>query len=152
MFWTVINFLILAAILGVFAWKPMLKMLEEREQRIADDKNKAEAARAAAEKIKTELDERLKNIAAEAKAQMAASAAMAGAERDALLASARLQAENILKTGAAQLEAEKQKVLTDARQEIADIALMAAGKFIAAKNTKEQDEKAISALLQGLKK
>src|SRR5207247_3399148 len=44
----VINFLILAGVLTVFAYKPILKVLEERKQRIAD-------SLANAEKIKVEL-------------------------------------------------------------------------------------------------
>ena len=44
----VINFLIVAGVLTVFAYKPILKVLEERKQRIAD-------SLANAEKIKVEL-------------------------------------------------------------------------------------------------
>ncbi len=152
MFWTIVNFLILVVILGKFAWKPMIKMLEEREQKIANDKQQAQSARAAAESIKNELEERLKNIAAEAKARMDSALAMAAREKEAMLSEAKDTADNILKTGAAQLEAEKQKVISAAKKEIVDISLLAAGKFISSKNTKDEDGRNIENLLKEIEK
>ena len=148
MFWTIFNFLILVVILGKFAWKPMLKMLEEREQKIAADKQQAENARDSAEKIKTELEERLKNISAEAEAKMSSVMSTASREKEVMLKEAKDTADNILKSGAAQLEAEKQKVINAARKEIVDISLLAAGKFISSKNTRQEDGKNIEILLK----
>jgi F-type H+-transporting ATPase subunit b len=49
--WTVITFLVLLAVLGKFAWKPLLKGLKVREEHIRDEISSAEKARQQAEKL-----------------------------------------------------------------------------------------------------
>lgn len=47
-FWNIISFLVLAIILGKFAWKPMLKAISDREKGIQDALNQAD-------KVKSEM-------------------------------------------------------------------------------------------------
>jgi len=152
MFWTIINFLLLAVLLGAFAWEPMLKMLEEREHKIADDKAQAEAARAGAEKIKAELEEKLKNISSEAESKMRSALALAGTQRDAILKEAKDNAAGILKAGSAQLEAEKEKAIREAQKEIVNLTLLVSGKFMSQTNNKDADAEKINALLKEIEK
>ena len=51
-----LNFFVLVAILAKFAYKPMLKVLEERRNKISSDLNDAEQSRLAAEKGQAQLD------------------------------------------------------------------------------------------------
>ena len=44
-FWTVVIFLLLVFLLGKFAWKPIMTMLNDRESFIEDSLNKAEVAK-----------------------------------------------------------------------------------------------------------
>jgi F-type H+-transporting ATPase subunit b len=51
--WTIITFLVLLSVMKKFAWKPILKMLEEREGKIRAALEEADRARAeAAEMLK----------------------------------------------------------------------------------------------------
>ena len=63
----ILNFIILVAILGHFAYKPMLKVLDARKQRIQNDLDSAAASKADAAKLKDSYEEQLRN--AQAKAQ-----------------------------------------------------------------------------------
>ena len=36
-FWTIVNFTLLAFLLAKFAWKPIITAIEAREKKIADD-------------------------------------------------------------------------------------------------------------------
>lgn len=63
---TVCNFLLLVYLLKKFAWNGIIGMLEKREQQVANDKREAQEARAAAENIKRDLDEKLAQISDEA--------------------------------------------------------------------------------------
>ena len=56
-----LNFFVLVAILAKFAYKPILKTLEDRRNKIASDLNNAQAARDAAEKMKADYQEQIKN-------------------------------------------------------------------------------------------
>ena len=44
--WTIITFMVLFFVLAKFAWKPLMKMLQEREEMIRDSLDDAEKAKA----------------------------------------------------------------------------------------------------------
>ncbi|MBD9149963.1 MAG: ATP synthase F0 subunit B [Spirochaetia bacterium] len=127
---TVCNFLLLVYLLKKFAWNRIIGALESREQQIAQDKLQAQQAREAAEKIKSELDEKLARIADEAAKKMAEAVKMGETQKEQLLAAAKEQSERLAEQAKAQIEAEKNKALSDVRGEIARVSVLAASKVI----------------------
>ena len=127
---TVCNFLLLVYLLKKFAWNRIIGALESREQQIAQDKLQAQQAREAAEKIKSELDEKLAQIADEAAKEMAEAVKMGETQKEQLLAAAKEQSERLAEQAKAQIEAEKNKALSDVRGEIARVSVLAASKVI----------------------
>lgn len=127
---TVCNFLLLVYLLKKFAWNRIIGALEVREQQIAQDKLQAQQAREAAEKIKSELDEKLAQIADEAAKKMAEAVKMGETQKEQLLAAAKEQSERLAEQAKAQIEAEKNKALSDVRGEIARVSVLAASKVI----------------------
>ncbi len=127
---TVCNFLLLVYLLKKFAWDRIIGALESREQQIAQDKLQAQQAREAAEKIKSELDEKLAQIADEAAKKMAEAVKMGETQKEQLLATAKEQSERLAEQAKAQIEAEKNKALSDVRGEIARVSVLAASKVI----------------------
>src|ERR1044071_4615499 len=97
----VINFLIVAGVLVVFAYKPILKVLEERRQRIAE-------GLANAEKIKTEL------ASAQTKAQEILN--QAGAQGNKMIEEARQSAAKVLEVETQKAIATANDIVTKARQ------------------------------------
>lgn len=100
-FWTTISFLILMFLLGKFAWKPVLKMIKERETSIEEALLAAETAR------KDMADMRKYN-----ENQMAESRK----ERDAVLKEAREIKESIISEAKEQAKVEAQKIMVSERQ------------------------------------
>ena len=127
---TVCNFLLLVYLLKKFAWNRIIGALESREKQIAQDKLQAQQAREAAEKIKSELDEKLAQIADEAAKKMAEAVKMGETQKEQLLAAAKEQSERLAEQAKAQIEAEKNKALSDVRGEIARVSVLAASKVI----------------------
>lgn len=127
---TVCNFLLLVYLLKKFAWNRIIGALESREQQIAQDKLQAQQAREAAEKIKSELDEKLAQIADEAAKKMAEAVKMGETQKEQLLAASKEQSERLAEQAKAQIEAEKNKALSDVRGEIARVSVLAASKVI----------------------
>ena len=127
---TVCNFLLLVYLLKKFAWNRIIGALESREQQIAQDKLQAQQAREAAEKIKSELDEKLAQIADEAAKKIAEAVEMGETQKEQLLAAAKEQSERLAEQAKAQIEAEKNKALADVRGEIARVSVLAASKVI----------------------
>ena len=63
-----INFFILVAILAKFAYKPLLKVLEERRNKIASDLDEAAKARQDADKLKADYEAQIRDAQAKAQA------------------------------------------------------------------------------------
>src|SRR5207253_6987882 len=95
-FWTVVVFAILLALLWRLGWPALLKSVEDRERRIQQQLDEAERARAEAARL---LEEHKRTIAAarnEAQELVARARAVAEKERQTLLAKAREEYEQLL--------------------------------------------------------
>ena len=76
-----INFFVLVAILAKFAYKPLLKVLEDRRNKIASDLDNAAKARETAEKMKADYEAQIRDARAEAQAQLEAIRAQIAREK-----------------------------------------------------------------------
>jgi F-type H+-transporting ATPase subunit b len=101
--WTLIAFLCVFFILRKFAWRPILKMLNERESGIAD-------AISAAERVKKEMGQ----MQAENEKLMA----QAREERSQMLKEAKETKDRIVNEAKDQAKAEANKIIADAQQQI----------------------------------
>jgi F-type H+-transporting ATPase subunit b len=126
----IINFVILLALLSYFLYTPMLRLLKEREEKIAQGIKDAEAAA----KAKATADGEKKAIltAAEQKAAHINTAATneAAARGDEIVKEASLKAENILKAAESAGEQLKQKAAKEAEADVAKAALLAAERIL----------------------
>ena len=102
-FWTVVIFLLLVFLLGKFAWKPIMEMLNERERFIEDSLSKAEIARQEMAILTNENEQLLKE---------------ARAERDRILKEAKELKDQIVNDAKDAAKAEGAKMIEKARLEI----------------------------------
>ncbi len=58
--WTLVVFLVLLAVLGRFAWKPMMRGLEHRERAIHSALHEAQQAREEAARLRAQLEEQMR--------------------------------------------------------------------------------------------
>ncbi|MCD2424722.1 F0F1 ATP synthase subunit B [Niabella pedocola] len=101
--WALVAFIVVFLILKKFAWKPIIKSLNEREQNIA-------GAIASAEKVKAEM--------AQLQNENEALLAKAREERAQLLKEARETKDKIVNEAKEQAKAEASKIIADAQQAI----------------------------------
>ena len=66
----IISFLLLMGLLRVFAWKKLLKLLDDRRARIASDFKKIDDAQSAVERMKSDYDKKLAGIEADSRAKI----------------------------------------------------------------------------------
>lgn len=102
-FWMTVTFLIVFFIMKKFAWGPILKMIQEREESI-------EGALAAAEKAKEEMEKLQSN-----NEKLLAEARM---EKDKMLKEAREIREKMISDAKDAAQKESQRILTEARNSI----------------------------------
>lgn len=130
MIWTIVTFVVLLVVLRAVAWKPLLAMLAEREQRIQESLDQAERAKADAQ---TAVEE---NRQAMAKARVDAQETVArGREAAERLAQdvrqrAEVQAEQMIEQASRTIQQEKDQAISELRRQVADLAIQAAGKVL----------------------
>ena len=126
----IVNFVLLLILLRVFLYKRILKMLDERRQRIAQSIEDAEKAAQARQKAEEEYQRQVEEMAQERERLMAEMTAEVAREREQLLAQARAEAEAVLADRRAQADLERQRMLKDLRGQVAALAIAAANKVI----------------------
>lgn len=124
-----LNFAIVLLVLWKWAYKPIVKLLEERQEKIERSVKQADAV----EKRVVELESEQKEVIATAKSEGAKildEARLSAEDRKKeLLAKAKEEVKGVVSQGKAQLEAQKVQMIVEAREEIAAIAVEAARKI-----------------------
>jgi F-type H+-transporting ATPase subunit b len=150
MFWTVVIFILLLVILKKFAWKPILKAVDDRNSSI-------EQALSAAEKAKEEMAELSSNndkILSEARIERDTIIKEARDIKEKTIADAKAiasdEAEKIIASAKEQINNEKMKAMTELKNQVADIAINMAEKIIQSelKDTEKQKNIISEALKQ----
>ena len=125
-----LNFAIVLVVLWKFAYKPILKLVKDRESMIEKSVNDAKEI----DRRLTELENERKTIIVEAQSKanaMLEKALADGETRKAEMAeAAKRDVEKIIAKGKADLAAEKDAMLIAVRKDIADIAVRAAAKIV----------------------
>mgnify|MGYP006238066701 FL=1 len=129
-FWTSVVFIVLIILLKKFAWSPILKAVDDRNNSINEALSSAEKAKSEMEQLSADN----KKILNEALI-----------ERDAIIKEARdikiktiadaknnasIEAEKIISSAKEQIKNEKMKAMTELKNEIADISIQMAEKII----------------------
>ena len=115
-----INFVILIGILAKFLYKPFLRILDERRQKIRDALDSAEAMNRRADE---KMDAYTKRIIREAKSK-------ADQEARAILDDAGERASKMITDARDEIERDKAKAREDMKGEIRDLALLAASRIL----------------------
>lgn len=134
----IINFFVLFFLLKAFAYKPILKMLESRRQKIQESLEYAEKVKKDAAEQQKEFDRKLEETRRETQAASAAAAQVGEKEREAILAQAREDARKLIEQAKGQIEYERKQMLSELREEVVRLSLAAAQKVI----NQSLDEKA----------
>jgi F-type H+-transporting ATPase subunit b len=129
-FWTVVTFVLLLVVLKRLAWKPLLKLLEEREITIKNFWEQAEKAKSDAEshlgQSRSQLAETKKRIAE----MFETGKREAEKLKNELAEKAAEEARGIVQKGKLELENEKSKAAAELKATTVDLALAAAEKLI----------------------
>ena len=143
-----INFGILLLLLRLFAYKPIMKMLDQRAQRIKESLEAGERAKQEAVSAEKEVAKKIEEASASGQkiveqASKAAEEVRKRAEQD-----ARKEAEAIIEKARAETQRQKEESLTELRKEVADLAVAVAGKALGESLDKNTQEALISNVMK----
>ncbi|MGH7753599.1 MAG: F0F1 ATP synthase subunit B [Gemmatimonadales bacterium] len=149
-FWTLLVFGILFALLWKFAWPPILRSVEERERRIQQQLADAEKARVEAAGLLEEHKKLVSGARAEAMEILNRAKALAEKEREVLIQRARQEQEEILARARREIGDEKAKAIAELRREAVDLAIAAASRVIDANLDSDANRKLVLEYLKDL--
>ncbi len=147
----ILNFTVVAVLLYAWAYKPIVKMLEERKNKIAQG---IEDARVASE-ARANAEEEAKSVLAEAQAKASEVVREATQRADQVgnevKAEAEAEAVKIRENAMAEAQQERDRVLSDMRGQIASLAVAASQKLIGESLTEERQHALINEFFSGVK-
>jgi F-type H+-transporting ATPase subunit b len=141
--WTIATFLALLAALAKFAWKPLLRALDERHALIARSLDDAQKAKEELERLHQESAQILARARTDADAIV--SKGRSDAERfiEETRQKSRTEAAAILRNAERQIQLETERALRQLRHEAVDLSVMIASKIIQRNLSKEDNEQLI---------
>lgn len=139
--WMLITFLILLFLLTKFAWKPIMKMIKEREKSIEDALASAENAKAEMNNLKAENEK----ILQEARNERDKMIKEAREIREQMIAEAKNKAktegEKLLQMAREGIQNEKMAAITELKNQVAQLSIDIAEKIIARELSSENKQK-----------
>jgi F-type H+-transporting ATPase subunit b len=142
-----VNFIILFLLLGVFAFKPIMKMMDERSRKIKESMEQAEQIKQQAVSSEKEFEKKIADAARQGQ-EIIARAVQAGEDvRAKAQQQAKVDAETIIARARAEIQQERDAAIDELRRQVADISILAAEKVIETKLDKQQHRQLIDKVL-----
>lgn len=143
-----VSFLILLGLLVYFGYKPIRKMLDERENRIRESMEQAEATKQEYERAKVAVQEQISKARQEGQTVISQATQIGDRLKEEAKEEARKEAQTIVARTRVELERERDKAIDDLRREFVDTAILAAEKVINEALDKEKHRKLIEEALE----
>ena len=144
----VVTFIILLVILRFVAYKPIMRMLDERSRRVKESMEQAESVKEQSARAEEELKKQLGEASREGQERIAR-AVKAGEEvKQKAQEEARKEAETLLGRARAEIQRERDEAIGEVRREFADLTVLAAGKVIEKSLDKEEHRELIDKVLE----
>ena len=141
MFWTVVIFILLLVILKKFAWKPILKAVDDRNSSITEALSSAEKAKAEMEQLSANNEKILQEARIERDSIIKEARALKENTISEAKNKASIEAEKIILSAKEQISNEKMKAMTALKNEIADISIQMAEKILKSELKDEKSQK-----------
>jgi F-type H+-transporting ATPase subunit b len=130
MFWTLVIFLILFALLRKYAFPPIFKAVEERERALEEAIAAAKRDRDEAAQLLAEHRRQIEAARGEAQQFIAEGRQVAEKMRADLLEQARREQQEILERARREIQSERDRAIAELRREAVDLAIAGASKVI----------------------
>jgi F-type H+-transporting ATPase subunit b len=150
--WTIISFTVLVAVLGKYAWKPIIKALDEREGKIQDSLDQADRARAEAAELLKQNEQSMARAEQEFEKMRRESKEMAEKLKEEIVGKARQQAQLELQRAQEEIQRNVDSARQQLRTEVADLAIKVAEKILDETLDAAKQQKMVDSVLNQLPK
>ena len=150
MFWTIVVFLVLLAVLKRFAWPAVLGAVQAREKALEEQLAAAQRDRAEAAALLAEHRKLVADAKAQAHGIVVDARQLAEKERGVALEKTKQEQEELLARARREIAAERDRAIADLRREAVDLSLAAASKLIGERLGSESDRRLVLEFLATL--
>jgi F-type H+-transporting ATPase subunit b len=126
----IINVALLFGLLYLVAYRPIMRMLDERSRKIKESMEQTEYIRQQAERAEGEAAKRIEAAAKEGQEAIARAMRTGEEVKQQAQQQAKQQAEVLIARARAEIQRERDEAIDQLRKEFADITILAAGKVI----------------------
>ena len=144
-----VNFLILLIVLRLFLYRPLLRILDQRRERIQEGLSRAEQAAEQASASEDEARRVMEKARAEGREAVQASQEAAARLRQELEDRARQDAEQIVVRARQEVQAERDRAIQQLHQEFVDLTIIAAERVIGQSLDRAAHQRLIDEVLVG---
>jgi len=148
--WTIITFLIVLAILRGTAWKPLMQVLKDREEKIESSLEEAEKARLEAIRLLEENKRVLMEAETQSARIMREGRVMGEKLKAEILEKAQASSRQMVEQAKDEIRREKDAALVQLRSEVSDLAIAAAGKLLDANLDTAQQRRLVDQAIKEL--
>jgi F-type H+-transporting ATPase subunit b len=130
--WHTVNFLVLLFLLSRILYKPIVKILDDRAERVRESMERAEQIRAQSERDEQERLARTDEARRQVQAMLTQATTMAEQVKAEARQAAQEEARRIVERAQAEATAERNQAMSELRQEVAELSILAAERVIRA--------------------
>ena len=148
----ILNFLILVVVLRAVAYKPIVKMLKDREDTIAASLKKADDDAAKAEAALKEYQDQLANARTKAQDIVDKAEKRAQEDHEAFVQATQKEIAQMKEAAEQQIQRERQQAVEQLKGEMITLSLAAASKIVSKNMDADENEKLIGEFIDQLDK
>lgn len=141
-FYQLFAFIVLMVLLKKYAWAPLMKVMKDRENYIANEIEAAEKARKEANELLEQHRQMIKQARIETQEFIEQAKKQGEKQRDDIIEAARLEAERLKESARLEIEREREKAVAQLREQVASLSVLIASKVIE-KELNEKDQEAL---------
>ncbi len=153
-FWTalftLLNFLAVFFVAKHFLIGPVMQLIQSRQKEIDDLYADADSAKAEAQALQEEYQQKMDDAQAESRRIVQESVVRGQAREEDIVRQANKQAATMLEKARADIMQEKKKAINDAKNEISDLALAIAAKVVEREVNEADRSRLVSQFIDGL--
>ena len=148
--WTILTFLVLLGLLAKFAWRPLLKALEGRQEAIKKSLEDADRAKEELARMQQESAKIIEQARVDADSILSRTRSDADRLREELKVRAKEEADTMIRNAEQQIQLQTRQALQQIRHEVGDIAVTIASKLLERNLTNEDNDRLIRETLRQL--
>jgi len=144
----IVNFAILFGLLYLVAYKPIMRMLDERSRKIRESMEQTEFIKQQAEGAEEEAEKRIEAASKEGQEAIARAVQTGEEVRRGAQQQAKQEAESLVARARSEIQRERDEAIDELRKEFADLTILAASKVIDRSLDKEAHRQLIDKVLK----